>query len=387
MSTESRTPSQDQLTNELKRLRRSGLPKIDKLDLPALRDAARLATADHESADGAVIEATLRRAIARFGGGEYGDAAAVLFGLTQGRRTAGPAVRRELAAEHLDKSADSFRKRYEPTMLAQIATQILTLCSEQHTRSAREQLERRHPVESAMAVEWLRRFEAYYRMWTPASGLALDLTAYRSTLLDEKRPYDRRFGTKDPDDAGYSQDEQAEGYASFALYHYATLEWELAQFGTQYGGMWLLSDAAAEQHASDAIYAVRWHVGVFNERDQSYLRTLIAETPSRELHPFLERLSASELGQARQREWQEWVATCHCIWDLDADTDEWVPTHNNHDGIDPTCLVHQAIEACYTYCKLIDEDWRTIADWYHPGKPPPRPENPERLYRDWRSKQ
>jgi hypothetical protein len=36
-------------------------------------------------------------------------------------------VRRELAAAKLERSADTFRKRYEPTMLREIAAQLLTL--------------------------------------------------------------------------------------------------------------------------------------------------------------------------------------------------------------------------------------------------------------------
>lgn len=381
-------PSQDQLTAELKTLRLTGLAKMEKLDLPALLGAARLATADRDSADGVVIEATLRRAVERFGGDSYGDAAAVLFGLEQGTRTASSARRRTFAAEHLEKSFETFRKSYEPTMLAQVATQILMLCSEQHTRSAREQLERHDPVESAMAVEWLRRFEAYYRIWTPIYALAADLTAYRMTLIEAQRPYDRRHGTYAPDDQGYEQETQAEGYARFALYHYSLFEWERKRFIVGAGGLWLLSDGQAENAVRDAVNQISWHVTPYNERDQSSLRSLIAETPDQEMHGFLERLTASEPGRATEQEWQDWAANCSCSWAIGSTNDEeYFPTSAHHSGIQESCELHQLIAACGTYCDLIDQDWRQVADWYRLGENPERGQSAEQLYRNWRAHQ
>ena len=40
-------------------------------------------------------------------------------------------------------------------------------------------------------------------------------------MTEDGRPYDRRFGAEGSDDDGYSQEEQGEGYALQALYHYA----------------------------------------------------------------------------------------------------------------------------------------------------------------------
>lgn len=357
-------PSHAALVEDLRLLREKGLVRLEHLQVPALLVAGRIITADEEASDHVVIEAALRRAVERFGGGAYGESAAILYGLDQGTRLHTSRARRELAAAKLERSADTFRKRYEPTMLAEITTQLLTLCTEQHSKRVREQRDRQHPAESAMAVEWLRRFEAYYRIWAPVSGLGNDLTAYRSTLIEHGRPYDRRFGTRAPEDEGYSQEEQAEGYARFALYHYARFEWEVRQFVTSSGGLWLLSEAGAEQALSDAVYRIAFHTP-WNERDQSYLRSLIAETPGQELHGFLEHFAATELGRTTHNEWQEWVVTCNCHWEITAAGDEHFPTSAKHQGIDPSCEVHKTIAACGEYCELVDIDWRKVADWYH----------------------
>ncbi len=197
-------------------------------------------------------------------------------------------------------------------------------------------------------------------------GLGADLTAYRATLLETDETWDRRFGTNAPDDPGYSKDEQAEGYASFALYHYAHVEWQLRQFQTLFGGQWLLSDADAEQAVADAVYRIFWHTP-WNERDQSYLRGLIAEAPDRELHGFLGALRATELGRATEQEWHGWTDSCRCEWRTTGATpdDEYFAIAKHHDGISEDCQLHKIVEACGDYLDLIDLDWKRLADWYH----------------------
>lgn len=374
-------PSHSALGQDLRLLREKGLVRSEGLPLPALAAAARIITLDQTAPAHIVIETALRRAVERFGGGVYGESAAILYGLDQGTRAHNSRARRELAAAKLERSADTFRKRYEPTMVAEIATQLLTLCTEQHSRRSREQHDRREPAESAMAVEWLRRFEAYYRIWTPVSGLGNDLTAYRATLIEQHRPYDRRFGTREPDDEGYSQEEQAEGYARFALYHYSLFEWEVRQFVTRSGGLWLLSDPEAEQALSDAVNLIAFH-SPWNERDQSYLRTLVAETPDQELHGFLERLGATELGRTTHEEWQEWVSTCNCEWQVTVAGDKHLPTSSTHEGIAADCELHLMVSACGAYCDLVDADWRRIADWYRLDAEITRGVKTEPLYKD-----
>jgi hypothetical protein len=375
-------PSSEALVADLKVLREKGLLRLEELRLSALLGAGRTISADERATDQVVIEIALRKAIERVGGGAYGESAAALFGLEQGTRTRNSRLRRELAAGKLGRTADTFRKRYEPTMLAGIATQILALCSEQYARDTREQRERGDPVESAMAVEWLRRFESYYRMWTPISGLGNDLTAYRLHLIDPDRLWDRRFGMHGPDDLGHSQEEQAEGYAKFALYHYARFEWELRQFITASGGLWLLSDAETEQALADAVYEISWHIEL-DERDQSYLRTLVAETPDQELYGFLDRLASSNPGQKVEQVWQDWVSACTCSWDPQARSDEeYFPTSDHHAGIKQACKIHRVVHACGVYMDIVDQDWKRIADWYRIEEPISRGARPDLRYMD-----
>lgn len=359
-------PSENDLIDELTTVRDEGLPRLRHLNLPALTQAARIVTLDETSSNHVVIETLLRRAAARFGGGQYGDASVALFGLDAGTRGLNSKARREIAAQAFERTYETFRKNYEPLLLEQLATQMLVLCSEQGTRDARRAAERTEsPSESAMPQVWMDRFAAYYRIWSPISGLGGDLTAYRATLLEPDAVWDRRFGTDSPADPGYSKEEQAEGYASFALYHYANFEWQLRQFQTLFGGQWLLSDAEAEQAVADAVYRILWHTP-WNERDQSYLRGLIAEAPDRELHSFLQTLRATDLGRTTEGEWKEWADTCACSWLAGPESErEPFPTAEHHEDISDQCQLHKVVEACGDYLDLIDEDWQRLADWYH----------------------
>jgi hypothetical protein len=379
-------PSREELLAELKTVREKGLPELDELDLPALVAAASVVIpADGQRDDAAAVETLLRRAVSRLSGGKFGDALVQLFGLDGHTRTLTGGVRRANAAEKLGISERTFRRKHEEPMLREVARMILVLCNERRLHDGRDRLSARHPVESDIAIQWIELFRAYYRIWSPISGLANDLNAYRSTLLEEARPYDRRFGTRGPDDRGYSQEEQAEGYARFALYHYAHFEWQLRRFQAEHGGLWLLSDADTELAVRDAVYRIGWHVQPFNERDESFLRTLIDEAPNQELHPFLTRLADVELGQNLHRQWQEWVATCDCAWLPDEVPDsELFATSSNVPGISSECQVHQVVGSCALYCRLVDEDWLKIADWYQLDAPAHKSVTAERLYTDWR---
>lgn len=379
-------PTRDALVKELSVVREKGLLPIADLALPALESASRIAAGSPTIEPDVLITTTLRRAVVRLGGGSFGEAAALLFGLDQETFALTGGVRRTKAAEAMGCSVKTFLRKHEKPMLHQIATQILILCTEQGVRDTREQLEGHHPADSGMALHWIEMFQAYYRLWSPIYGLGADLTAARSTLFELPRPYDRRHGTHGPDDPGYSQEDQAEGYASFALYHYAFFEWELRTFRTRYGGLWMLSDAEAEKDAADSVYLIYWHIQPLNERDQSFLRTVIDETPNRELEGFLGRLASTELGERTRREWWDWVETCDCTWTPDTTSEnEYFPIHSNHAGINEACQVHKVIESCGRYCELIDHDWRKIADWYRLNDEVRKGVSADRLYTEWRS--
>jgi hypothetical protein len=379
-------PRRDDLIADLRLLREKGLPALTRLDLPALGQAARILINHPELDDAALIETVVRRGAMQLGGGTYGVALGQLLGLGPDQRVLTAGVRRTNAANALNVSLRTLTRRHEALMLEQLAAQILRLCTEQRLTEARGQLEPRSPAESALSLHWIEMFQAYYRLYTPISVLGGDLTAYRSTLIEDGRPYDRRYGTEGTEDIGYSQEDQAEGYATYALYHYTLFEWELRRFINRYGGMWMLSDPQAEQDAPDAIHRIRWHVNPFNERDQSFLRNTLDETPNQELHAFLSKLAGTELGRITHQEWQEWVATCECVWAEGADTGaDRFPTSRNQPGISERCQVHRVIEACSDYMRTIDEDWNRTADWYRIPEDLRRDESDEQRYGEWRN--
>jgi hypothetical protein len=378
-------PTRNDLVADLKLLREKGVFEIDALHLPALVAAARLAAAA-EVDNAAAVETLARRVVTRLSGGRYGDALVQLFGLDADSRALTAGVRRINASKALGCSEKTFRTKHEGAMLNDLARSVLVLCAEQRLRHGREQLAARHPVESQIAVQWIERFEAYYRMWTPIYAIGSDLTAYRSTLTENPRPYDRRFGTVGPEDEGYSQEEQSEGYARFALYHYAKFLWELRRFNADNGGLWLLSNADTELAVRDAAYRIGWHVQPFNERDDSYLRTVVDESQQQEMHAFLSNLAETNLGQDLHRQWQEWVATCECTWKAsDVPDDAYFPESANTQTISPECQVHQVVANCTLYCELIDEDWMKVADWYQLDAESKKGVRAERLYAVWRS--
>ncbi|MDZ7733888.1 MAG: hypothetical protein U5R31_13230 [Acidimicrobiia bacterium] len=345
-------------------MRERGIVKLRSLDLPALRQAA-YATGTTEPNDQVAapqIEAVLRRALDDLGGGRLGACAALLFGLEPGTRSDRPSDLRREAAERWGVSAERFRRDPQELICGQLAESILNLAQRHQERLAHLDLEQRLPTASRLAVAWLERFEAYYRIWTPISGLGGDLTAYRSTLLDTDRPYDREPGTEGRDDPGYSQELQAAGYVSYALWHYTRFLVDLQRFISRYGGMWLLSDARAEEALENAVYRITWH-NPNNEQDDSYLR-LLWEQAQGELHGFRMLLRDDRIGAATEVEWQEWAGGCSCTWSVGDEVNrEHFPTFRHHGGIDAACQVHAVITACNDYCTLVDDDWHRVADW------------------------
>jgi hypothetical protein len=367
MVTDACQPEHADVVADLTRVRSAGLTRLRRLDIPALQQAARFTTGNGAGEDGGTVEHLLRRAVGQLGGGPLGEAAAVLYGLEGGTRGLDEAERRRRAAECFGRSFSTFRQRYEPDLINDLADRVLEISREGQLRSARQELERRHPTESRLAVQWVERFDAYYRLWTPIYALGADLTAYRSTLLETDRPYDRDPGSLGPDYPGETQEGQARGYSRKALFDFAWVLWELKQFMVRYGGHWLLSSTEAETAASDAVYGLNWHTTCFNDRDHSWLR-LTAGDSGCELHPFLTTLAESDIGRATHEEWQEWVYRCNCGWDVAAvvrPADEYFPIREHHNGIEEQCHLHEVVRACNAYCDLVDREWLKIADWYH----------------------
>jgi hypothetical protein len=350
-------PAFDDLVAELTLLRRTGITEIRRLELPALSVAVR--AVGHESAviEAPQLERLVREGIDQLAGGRLADSAALLLGLESGTRADTPTQLREDAAERWGVSVSQFRHRWEPLVIDQLAEAILTCCQQHTLRVARLAMERRTPVTSRLAVSWVERFEAMYRLWTPIYAFGADLTAYRSTQIR-------------PDDipADMSVEEQADGYVAFALHHFARVLVESRRFERRYGGLWLLSDAQAEQELADALYRIGWHTPN-NERDDSYLRQLVDEDS--EVHPFLESIDRDSVGRAILHEWQTWTAECSCVWTPSGDKRALFPTAQTYERISRRCGLHAVVRACSDFCLLLDDDWHRIADWYH--LPSPRP--------------
>ena len=398
VATKAGLPSHEALLKDLGALRDHGVHGLRERTLPVLDQV--VALTGTEGNRSSAIEAVLRAGIERLGGGPWSDAAAALLGLAQGMRGLGITERRAEAAAALSKAPLTFKRTREQPLLEDLADKLLEVSAAGEMREVHAQMSRRAPAESRLAVQWVERFEAYNRIWTPVYALGADLTAYRATLLEVNRPYDRAPGSDGPDDPGYTQEGQAEGYARFALFRFAQYLWELRQFMTRYGGMWLFSDGETETAVSDAVYRIAWHVTPFNERDESWLRSAMQDSRGQELHNFMQQL-ASTIGRATWEEWLEWVQTCQCRWEASdrepdnsgdknspsetSDDPPYFPSAQTEDGIDHGCQVHQVVEACAIYLDLIDRNWRQIADWYHLDDPVRGRIEPERLYVEWQA--
>ena len=363
-------PLHDELVRDLRRWRAGGVLKLRLLGLPALRRAAiasGLADTTAEAAEPAVVKDLVRRALTSITGSATGRCALVLLGLDPNTFDVAPHLLREDAAEIYGVSWERFRREPQARVLGVVADAILEQCVAHRARLARLALERRHPADTRLAVHWLERFEAYFQIWTPVYALAADLTAYRATVLEPDRPWDRL--AEGEDDPAYSQEDQAGGYASFALFHFAGVMAALQAFVARYGGLWLLSSAQAEAHTRDALYAVA-SATTMNERDRSWLRTAIDEAGG-EMDGFMARLDRDSIGLATLEEWQEWLDSCRCSWAVTSHDPEveYFPTARYHEGIEAGCLVHQTVEAANRYCTIIEGEWMRVADWYLTARP------------------
>ena len=179
-----------------------------------------------------------------------------------------------MAAEDAGVTVDQFRHAHEPRLRMALTDQVLGEVHDYRLRLARLRLDVRTPTRSHLAVEWLARFEAMYRIWTPLTGVGNNLTAYRSTLLEEGRPWDFATGPNVGDGTSYSQEAQAAGYVTFALAYFAQFLVELRDFKTRFGGLWLLPEAQAETTLREAVHRVVL-ASPNNERDNSFLRSTL----------------------------------------------------------------------------------------------------------------
>jgi hypothetical protein len=199
---------------------------------------------------------------------------------------------------------------------------------EQH----RAQLARRAPLESAMRIDWLTRFEFYYKMWAPASGIRHDLERALRHL--------RRAETAD-----------AELFTRKSLYYYAEYLAQLERFTTDFGGLWILPNTTTEDAIADACWLIREPVPL-SEIDESILRLTLTAYP--ELAPFIHATFAEPYLQPIVRAWRDWIHACKCAR----------PRRPRKD-----CEVHKTVGWITLYMDALDEQWDFLADWYQRPRP------------------
>jgi hypothetical protein len=362
VSAASEVPSHADLVADLQVVREKSLTQLRRLRLIALDQAAR--TCDlttGEAQEPAAIEALLRQAVERLSGGRLGEAAAYTFGLAQGTKDWPAQDRRAHVAQIYGVTPDRARKAQERTAITQTAEEILNLCHEHQLRDARMRLEHRLPAESRLAVQWVERFEAYYRIWTPAVHLSNDLRA----AIETRREADPGHAPWDPTAPWDGPEGQARKYASYALFAYTQFKLEIKKFIVRHGGLWLLSGPEVEAQTSDAVYRIGWHNNL-TEADDSWLRRALTQSQYEEQIHFSHLLDSNAEGSAIHAKWQKLVASCACTADDQPRSD---------------CQVHATIQACEDYVRLIDDDWGRSADRYHAGERRPPRIDADDLYR------
>lgn len=356
-------PSFEDVLRDIKAVRESGIGRLRGMPVPALRRACYIADmADANNAEPAPVLMLLRAAVDSLGGGTLQETAEYSLGLTDGTALWNSRLRREKAAALHGIVADTFRKKPEKDILSMVAEGVLSICHDAKFRQARLDMERqRHPADSRLAVQWVERFEAYYRIWTPVYALGANLEAALDTYQEEPLEHLPWDSTSKK---AYSPEGQVRGYARSALYNYAQFLLEVKRFMSKHGGHWLLSDSETEQTVADTVYAIGWHNDL-NDDDDSFLRRHLADARHEETEHFWQILISLPQGTRIHDQWQAMVEDGVGI--------------TNESG-KKTSQVWLTIEACQQYCDFIDADWMKIADWYRPGSTPRRGESGKTLY-------
>lgn len=348
-----RIPSFDELFRDVQEVREAGAGRIRGKELPALRQVCALIDlADEGSTEPAPIHHLLRSAVDQLGGGSLQETAEYSLGLTQGTGLWSSRRRREKAAEAYELTPDTFRKKPEKEVLGQVVEAILSICHEGRFRRARVEMEnKRHPADSRLTVQWVERFEAYNRIWTPVYALRANLEAALDTYEEEAADH---YPWDPSSDEPYDPIRQAHGYARSALYNYVQYLLELKRFKSLYGGLWLMSDAETEEAVSDAIYRIGWHNDI-NDEDESFLRRHLADVRHEEKEHFWQVVLSFSTGRKVMKQWHAMV-------------EKGIGLRTTEERSESQ--VWLLMEACQEYCDLVDMDWHKIADWYQPASKP-----------------
>jgi hypothetical protein len=284
----------------------------------------------------------------------HGEGAAVLalLGLATGFHSA-PLHRRRDAAASLLSYAVGTAFKTRPGVRSHVQNAVYAVADKLWERDVQGRattsaslLEEQRAAVSALTVDLLRRYEAYYAMYTPLSGLRADLT----TVLELRRD-------------GEDEMNKIDAFVASSLHAYAEFLLAKRDFMDSYHGVWVFAQADIEQAVADAIKFIEHFSGV-RYRDESLLRLEQAE--HQELHSFISQLEADEVGRQALRRWHQRIFECGC----------------EPEQPSPECRVHMLMRACEYYTLVLDLDWYRVVPW-HQGPPPSLGAvDPASLYRD-----
>ena len=245
------------------------------------------------------------------------------------RAVRGRRGRQAATAEWLDKDRELLDKPRgggaspRDELIERIASQLL-LRENEHLIQQRQRAQRarRAPLDSAMTVEWLGRFQRYFRMYTPMSGV------YKSVEL--------AVGSDPPDELCYEA----------SLHHHANFLLELDMFVREAGGLWILPDIRTENLIADANWYVRRESSL-SEFEESLLRLAVRQAP--ELAQFVDLIETDQaLGEVASK-WRQWINSCACAGLPERDGD---------------CKVHAVTCWIHFYMTALEAQWDFLADWY-----------------------
>ncbi|MGH2853013.1 MAG: hypothetical protein ACRDLF_02325 [Solirubrobacteraceae bacterium] len=220
-----------------------------------------------------------------------------------------------------------------------VRREIAYLVSEQR----RAQQARRPPLESAMRVDWLPRFERYYAMWSYVAGIRYDVELAVA-------------GKRDNNAADFDY------FARKSLWYYGCFVRELEDFTRRKGGLWIMPDPTAEQIIADAVWMLRRPTPL-TELDESLLR--IAVVGWDEMAIFTQATHTDSALRGLADNWSRWIESCDC---------------SNPKRPRKQCTVHLCTSWAASFMDALDQQWDLLADWYDV----PRPQsvvNPPKLAR------
>jgi hypothetical protein len=209
-----------------------------------------------------------------------------------------------------------------------VRREIAYLVSEQRLA----QQARRPPLESAMRVDWLPRFERYYAMWSYVAGIRYDVELAVA-------------GKRDNNAADFDY------FARKSLWYYGCFARELEDFTRQKGGLWIMPDPTAEQTIADAVWMLRKPTPL-TELDESLLR--IAVVGWDEMAIFTQATHTDHALRPLTERWRTWIESCAC---------------SNPQRPRKDCSVHQCISWAAAFMDTLNQQWDLLADWYDVPRP------------------